>query len=127
MTRSDAGLSGVVPGGEWPRPTGWARPHRLELGVDSLPGVAAAFARRLRALGVERIDDLLLRRPRRYEAAADEVAIAQLWGGEEVAVAGVVDDVRLRRPRRGLSTVSARGADRTGSNSGTGFSPPWLA
>src|SRR5438034_1270936 len=38
MTRSDAGLSGVVPGGEWPRPTGWARPHRLELGVDSLPG-----------------------------------------------------------------------------------------
>jgi len=40
MTRKRTGLSGVVPA-EWPRPTGWARPERLELGVDSLPGVAA--------------------------------------------------------------------------------------
>src|SRR6266567_7652147 len=96
MTRSDAGLSGVVPGGEWPRPTGWARPHRLELGVDSLPGVAAAFARRLRALGVERVDDLLLRRPRRYETAADEVAISELWGDEETVIAGVVRSARSR-------------------------------
>src|SRR6184192_1388702 len=111
MTRSDAGLSGVVPDGEWPRPTGWARPHRLELGVDSLPGVAAAFARRLRALGVERVDDLLLRRPRRYE----------------VAIAGVVQDVRLRRPRRGLTILTARVRDATGSISATWFNQPWLA
>ena len=76
MTRKSAGLSVVVPDGERPRPLGWARPDRLGLGVDSLPGVAATLARRLRALGVERIDDLLLRRPRRYESAADEVAIA---------------------------------------------------
>ena len=127
MTRSGTGLSGVVPDGEWPRPTGWARPHRLELGVDSLPGVAAAFARRLRALGVERVDDLLLRRPRRYESAADEVAIAELWGDDEVAIAGVVQDVRLRRPRRGLTILTARVVDATGSISATWFNQPWLA
>src|SRR5438067_2427988 len=127
MTRRDTGLSGAVPDGEWPRPTAWARPHRLELGVDSLPGVAAAFARRLRALGVERVDDLLLRRPRRYESAADEVAIAELWGDDEVAIAGVVQDVRLRRPRRGLTILTARVGDATGSISATWFNQPWLA
>jgi len=127
MTRRQTGLSGVVPDGDWPRPAGWARPERLELGVDSLPGVAAAMARRLRSLGLERVDDLLFRRPRRYESAADEVAIAQLWGGEEVAIAGVVEDVRLRRPRRGLTIVTARVRDASGAISATWFNQPWLA
>jgi ATP-dependent DNA helicase RecG len=126
MTRNSTGLSGVVPDSGWPRPAGWARPERLGLGLDSLPGVGTALARRLRALGLERVDDLLLRRPRRYESAADEVAIAELWGGEEVAVAGVVEDVRVRRPRRGLTIVSARVHDATGSITATWFNQPWL-
>jgi ATP-dependent DNA helicase RecG len=127
MTRNRTGLTGMVPDEAWPRPAGWARPERLGLGLDSLPGVGVTLARRLRALGLERVDDLLLRRPRRYESAADEVAIAQLWGGEEVAIAGVVEDVRLRRPRRGLTIVSARVRDATGSIAATWFNQPWLA
>jgi ATP-dependent DNA helicase RecG len=127
MTRKRTGLTGMVPDEEWPRPAGWARPERLGLGLDTLPGVGVALARRLRALGLERVDDLLLRRPRRYESAADEVAIAQLWGDDEVAIAGVVEDVRLRRPRRGLTIVSARVRDATGSISATWFNQPWLA
>src|SRR6478672_5967853 len=106
MTRRRTGLHGVVPD-EWPRPAGWARPEALQLGVDSLPGVAATLARRLRALGLERVDDLLFRRPRRYESAADEVAIAELWGDHEVAIAGVVEDVKLRRSARRLTIVTA--------------------
>src|SRR5213076_3502322 len=70
---------------------------------------------------------LLLRRPRRYESAADEVAIAELWGDDEVAIAGVVQDVRLRRPRRGLTILTARVGDATGSISATWFNQPWLA
>jgi ATP-dependent DNA helicase RecG len=127
MTPRLTGLSAAVQDGDWPRPAGWARPERLERGVESLPGVASALTRRLRALGLERVDDLLFRRPRRYESAADEVAIAQLWGGEEVAVAGVVEDVRLRRPRRGLTIVTARVRDATGAISATWFNQPWLA
>ena len=38
-------------------------------------------------------------------------AISQLWGDEEVAIAGVVETVRLRRPRRRLSIVTARSSD----------------
>jgi ATP-dependent DNA helicase RecG len=113
--------------GSWPRPAGWGRPERLELGIDTLPGVGTALARRLRALGLERVADVLFRRPRRYEAAADEVAISDLWGDEEVAISGVVEDVRLRRPRRGLTIVTARVSDATGSISATWFNQPWLA
>src|SRR5579884_2058199 len=127
MTRSDAGLAGMVRDGDWPRPRGWAQPERLALGVETLPGVGATLARRLRTLGVERVEDLLFRRPRRYESAADEVAIAQLWGDEEVAIAGVVQDVRLRRPSRRLSIVTARIADATGAISASWFNQPWLA
>ena len=38
--------------------------------------------------------------PRRYERAADEVAISQLWGDEEVAIAGVVRERALAAARR---------------------------
>ena len=127
MTRNSTGLSRLVQDGEWPRPSRWARPERLGLGVDSVPGVGVALARRLRALGLARVDDLLFRRPRRYESAADEVAISSLWGDDEVAIAGVVEDVRVRRPRRGLTIVSARVRDASGSITATWFNQPWLA
>ena len=54
----------------------------------------------LRALGLGSVRDLLLHRPRRYERAVDEIAISQLWGDDEVAIAGEVVDVRMRRTRR---------------------------
>src|SRR5260370_10081368 len=115
----------MVQNDDWPRPARWARPEQLGLGVETLPGVGAALARKLRALGLEHVDDLLLRRPRRYESAADEIAIAQLWGDEEVAIAGVVETVKLRRPRRRLAIGSARVADATGTIAASWFNQPW--
>jgi len=126
-TRRHTGFSGVVLDGDWPRPTAWARPERLGLGVETLPGVGVTLARKLRQLGLVTVGDVLFRRPRRYESAADEVAIAQLWGDEEAAIAGVVESVRSRRPRRGLTIVTARVADATGSISASWFNQPWLA
>src|SRR5260221_7246297 len=105
----------MVPNDDWPRPARWARPEQLALGVETLPGVGAALARKLRALGLEQVDDVLFRRPRRYESAADEIAIAQLWGDEEVAIAGVVENVKLRRTSRRLTIVTAENVDSTGS------------
>ena len=127
MTRRETGNACLVPDGRWPRPAGWARPERLDRDVAALPEVGPALARRLRALGIERVADLLLRRPRRYEPAADCVAIADLPEGEEVVVAGVVRQVALRRPRRRLSIVTARVADATGQVAATWFNQPWLA
>ncbi len=113
--------------GDWPRPRGWARPERLQLPLESLAAVGPSLARKLRPLGLLTVGDLLLRRPRRYEAAADEIAISELWGDEEVAIAGVVENVRLRRLPSRRSIVTARIADATGPISANWFNQPWLA
>jgi ATP-dependent DNA helicase RecG len=127
MTRVDTGLGATAALGERPRPRGFARPERLELPLTTLPGVGASLAKRLRPLGLETVGDLLLRRPRRYEAAADEVAISQLWGDEENVIAGVVRGVRLRRLGRRRSVVTATVADASGSISASWFNQPWVA
>ena len=92
------GFSGAVQDGELAAAARLrARPERLELPLETLPAVGPSLARKLRPLGLATVGDLLFRRPRRYEPPADEVAISQLWGDEEVAIAGVVETVRLRR------------------------------
>jgi ATP-dependent DNA helicase RecG len=126
MTRVDSGLSGVVPDGAWPRPRSWGRPDRLDASVDTLSGVGQTFAKRLRKLGLLTVRDVLFHRPRRYESAADEIAISDLWGDEEVAIAGTVLGVRSRRRGR-LTIVNATIEDDSGSISATWFNQPWLA
>ena len=126
MTRAHAGFTGVVQH-EWLRPRGWVAPQRVAaMGIDTLPGVGAALAKRLRALGIETVLDLLQHRPRRYELAVDEVAISQLWGDEEVAIAGVVQDVRTRRLGGRRTIVTARIKDASGVIGASWFNQPWL-
>jgi len=121
-----AGFTGVVQT-SWPRPRGWARPGRLDAGVDTLPGVGATLAKRLRALGIETVRDLLLHRPRRYERAVEEIPISQLWGDEEVAIAGEVVDVRSRRLGAHRTIVTAHVRDASGAIGASWFNQPWLA
>ena len=126
MTRMHTGFSGVDQRGEWRRPRGFAHPELLSLGVETLPMVGPALAKRLRALGLETVGDVMLHRPRRYERAADEIPIAELFGDGEVVIAGAVRDVRVRR--RGRRTVlTATIADAGGSISASWFNQPWLA
>src|SRR4029077_11241576 len=101
------------------------RPEQRALPVDVLPSVGPALAKRLRALGLATVGDVLLRRPRRYEQAADQVPISQLWGDEEVVIAGVVADVRVRKPARRRTILTARVTDSSGSISATWFNQPW--
>jgi ATP-dependent DNA helicase RecG len=127
MARKRTGFGDVVPDGGWPRPRAWARPDRLRATVDSLSGVGSAFAKRLRKLGLLTVGDVLFHRPRRYESAADEIAISALWGDEEVAIAGVVQDVRSRRLGGRRTLVTARVRDDSGVISASWFNQPWLA
>ncbi len=127
MTRIGTGFSGLVQDGEWPPPRAWAHPERLELPVESLPGVGPTFAKRLRTLGLQSVGDVLFRKPRRYESAADEVSISQLWGDGEVVINCVIADVRVRKPSRGRTILTAKVADSSGSISATWFNQPWLA
>jgi len=125
MTREHAGFAGVDQD-RYARPRGWASVERLELGAETLPGVGPTMAKRLRALGIATVGDVLLHAPRRYERAADEVAISQLFGDDEVAIAGVVRDVRSRRLGGRRTIVTARVEDDGGSISASWFNQPWL-
>jgi ATP-dependent DNA helicase RecG len=124
MTRH-AGFAGMDQD-RFGRPRGFRDPRRLALQVDTLPGVGPAVAKRLRALGLGTVGDVVMHAPRRYEQAADEVAISELWGEDEVAIAGIVRDVRSRRIGGRRTIVTARIDDDTGSISASWFNQPWL-
>jgi ATP-dependent DNA helicase RecG len=109
----------------WPATRGRPQPQRLDRELDVLPGVGATLKRKLAKLGLVTIRDLLEHRPRRYESAVDEVAIAALGGTDEVAIAGEVLNVSARRRGR-LRIVTARISDGTASVAATWFNQPWL-
>src|SRR6478672_1518250 len=120
-------FAGLDPPQRWPRLPRSAQPDRLELALDSLPGVAATTQRKLGKLGLASIRDVLEHRPRRYETAADEVTIAALRDGEECVISGRVLRVE-KKPMRGRRTrVVARVDDGTASVSVSWFNQPWLA
>ena len=121
-------FAGLDQPGSWPPTPRAHRPARLELALDSLPGVAATTRRKLGRLGLASVRDVLEHRPRRYETAADEVTIASLREGEEVVLAGRVLNVE-KRPMRGRrrTRIVARVDDGTAAVSVTWFNQPWLA
>jgi hypothetical protein len=63
-------FAGLDQPGAWPQTPRALRPQRLELLLDSLPGVAATTQRKLGKLGLATVRDVLEHRPRRYETAA---------------------------------------------------------
>jgi ATP-dependent DNA helicase RecG len=82
----------------------------------------------LAKLGLVRVRDVLEHRPRRYEAPVPERRIADLFGEEEeVAIAGTVRSVTVRRPRRRLSIVQAIIADESDQIRAIWFNQLWLA
>jgi ATP-dependent DNA helicase RecG len=121
-----SGFAGVDPPAEWPPTRGAPNPGALERSVDVLAGVGPTVKTRLAKLGLRRIGDLLRYRPRRYESAAPERRIADLFGSEEVAIAGEVLSVSERRRGR-LKILTARVGDGSGTISATWFNQPWLA
>jgi ATP-dependent DNA helicase RecG len=89
--------------------------------------VGPQIAKRLARIGLRTVGDVLAHRPRRYEAEAPEIPIADLWGEEEVAIAGQVVRTTVR-PLRGRRTiVQSRIADGSGEIVATWFNQPWLA
>ncbi len=106
---------------------GAPRPALLDRPVTALAGVGPAVAKRLAGLGLRTVRDLDEYRPRRYEEPAAERRIADLFGDEEVVIAGTVRGVTVRRPRRRLSILQARIADETGEITAVWFNQVWLA
>ena len=121
------GFAGEAAPSQWPRPRGAPRPELLDLGVETLPRVGPSLAKKLGRLGLRTIRDLLEHRPHRYEEPVPERPIADVLAEEEVAIAGEVLSVNVRRPRRRLALVEARVSDGTGAVKATWFNQAWLA
>jgi ATP-dependent DNA helicase RecG len=127
LSRRQTVFAGLDQPRSWPPAPRTPRPERLAEGLTSLGGVGPALARKLARLGLETVGDVLDHAPRRYESAADEVAIAELRPDTEVVIAGEVLNVS-RRPLRGRRMlVRARVSDGTGTTTAIWFNQPWLA
>lgn len=94
------------------RSRGSKPPTTLDTPVTYLKGAGPAAAERLRALGIERVADLLFHLPSRYEDRRRIVPLAQLKPGMEALVRGrvVAADVRFA-PRRSLRVAIEDGSD----------------
>jgi ATP-dependent DNA helicase RecG len=125
MRRTQPGFAGVEPPERWPASRSLPRPERLELPVETLAGVGPALRRKLGRLGIATVGDVLAHRPRRYESAAEERTIAQLFGDEEAVLDVVVRRASGRRRGR-LHILTAHVADATGEIRATWFNQPWL-
>ncbi|MGB8327663.1 MAG: OB-fold nucleic acid binding domain-containing protein, partial [Steroidobacteraceae bacterium] len=94
-----------------PRGGGTQEPHASEGGerpVAALRGVGPALAERLKALGAERVQDLLFILPLRYEDRTRIVPIGALVPGARAAVEGEVQltEVTYRRRRQLVSRIA---------------------
>jgi ATP-dependent DNA helicase RecG len=117
----------VDPPRAWPRPRTAPRPERWAESVERLPGVGPTLRRKLAKLGLATVGDLFAHRPFRYEQAVPEVAIRDLFGEEEVAIAGTVRSATSRRTARRLTVQTVRVTDGTGEIGAVFFNQPWIA
>jgi len=93
-SRRQTGFASLDPPQAWLPTRGRPQPQRLDVALDALPGVGVTLTRKLAKLGLGTVRDLLEHCPRRYESAADEVAIASLGRStEEVVITGEVLNV----------------------------------
>lgn len=92
-----------------------ADPSGLPLKGLGLPG-GASLLRGLARLGVQRVGELLLYLPRRYEDRRTVTPIAELTGGSPATVRARVVDVRVEKTwRRGVQRTVATLADESGA------------
>ncbi len=108
-------------------PVHWPRPSALDVSLQSLVGVGPKLAETAADAGIVTVGDLLLRFPHRHRDRTI-VPIASL---EQKTQATILVEVlgNAGRPfrRRGLSILSVKVGDESGSVRATWFNQPWLA
>ena len=107
-------------------PVHWPRPSALDASLQALEGVGPKTAEAAEAAGVATVGDLLLRFPRSHRDRT-VVPVATLEQGQKgtIAVEVLADAGRPFR-RRGLSILSVKVGDDSGTVRATWFNQPWL-
>ena len=108
-------------------------PDRLQatLGLDEPVGrvrlVSPARAKALEKLGIRTVRGLITHFPRRYIDLSARETAASARIGESCTIEGAIHDVKLKRPKPGLTLVEIGVTDPTGVVIVTAFRQPWLA
>src|ERR1700722_6176988 len=90
-------------------------------------GAKSPYLRRLEYLGIKTVGDLLFYFPTRYEDFSKIYKTTELEPGQQATLQAAVEDVHVRRTRRGLTIVEATLVDEEGSLRAVWFNQPYLA
>jgi ATP-dependent DNA helicase RecG len=127
VARSFAGASELTRAQLRDAPVHWPRPSALDISLEALNGVGPKLAEAAVEARIRTIGDLLLRFPRSHRDRT-VVPVATLEPGKRVTI---LVDVLGARPsafrRRGLSILSVKVGDDSGSIRATWFNQPWVA
>jgi ATP-dependent DNA helicase RecG len=127
VARSFAGGSELTPEQLRAAPVRWPRPSALEVSLEALDGVGPRLAEAAAEAGIATLGDLLLRVPRAHRDRT-VVPVASLEPGKQatIGVEVLADPGRPFR-KRGLSILTVKVGDDSGSIRATWFNQPWLA
>ncbi len=108
-------------------PVHWPRPSALDVSLQALDGVGPKLAAVAAEAGISTVGDLLARFPHRHRDR-QIVAVASLEPREQATIAVEVHG-NASRPfrRKGLSVLSVKVGDQSGTIRATWFNQPWLA
>jgi ATP-dependent DNA helicase RecG len=125
--RSFAGERELTPAQLRDAPVHWPRPSALDVSLTALEGVGSKLAEAAAEAGMRTLGDLLLRVPHRHR---DRTVVPV--DGLEIGEKGTIQvEVLGAKPsafrRRGLSILSAKVGDGSGSIRATWFNQPWVA
>jgi ATP-dependent DNA helicase RecG len=125
--RSFAGVSELTPERLREAPVHWPRPSVLDVSLEVLDGVGPKLAEVAAEAGLRTIGDLLLRIPHRHR----DRTVVPVTDVELGAKATIQVEVLGAKPsafrRRGLSILSVKVGDESGSIRATWFNQPWMA
>jgi ATP-dependent DNA helicase RecG len=125
--RSFAGAEELTGGQLREAPLHLPRPSALDVSIEALDGVGPKLAEAAAEAGVSTVGDLLLRFPRRHRERT-VVAVEELEPGETRTIeVEVLEDPGRPFRRRGLSILTVKVGDGTGTVRATWFNQPWLA
>ncbi len=99
----------------------------LDTPLFEILGARAPLLRRFEKIGVKTVGDLLRHFPSRYEDYSKIYSIAELEPGQQATIHAAVEDVKLRRTRRGFAIVEAVLSDESGTIRAIWFNQPYIA
>ncbi|MFN2464532.1 MAG: ATP-dependent DNA helicase RecG [Candidatus Dormibacteria bacterium] len=97
--------------------------------VSAVPGVTAAYVKKLERIGVRTVGDLLRYYPRKYDDYTAEASAGRLIEGQRQTVRATVQSTLVRRPFRtgARPATEAILRDSTGTMKAIWFNQPWMA